>query len=92
MSIGPGSISEHFARLRDPRIDRTKDHPLINVLVIALCGIICGADDWVEIEAFGKAKREWLSKHLDLRKGIPSHDTFGRVFARLDQSSFRKGF
>lgn len=92
MSIGPGSISEHFARLRDPRIDRTKDHPLINILVIALCGIICGADDWVEIEAFGKAKREWLSQHLDLSKGIPSHDTFGRVFARLNPEQFQEGF
>ncbi len=92
MISGPGSISEHFANLKDPRIDRTKDHPLINVLVIALCGIICGADDWVEIEAFGKAKREWLSKHLDLSKGIPSHDTFGRVFARLDPERFQEGF
>lgn len=89
---GPGSISQHFGSLRDPRIERKKLHPLINILVIALCGIICGANDWVEIEAFGKAKREWLSKHLNLRHGIPSHDTFGRVFARLDPEGFQQGF
>lgn len=92
MNIGPGSISQHFAQLKDPRIKRTKRHPLINILVIALCGIICGANDWVQIAAFGKAKRAWLSKYLDLSSGIPSHDTFGRVFARLDPEAFEEGF
>lgn len=92
MEIGPGSITKHFANLRDPRINRTKHHPLVNILVIALCGIICGADDWVQIAAFGRAKQGWLSKHLDLSKGIPSHDTLGRVFARLDAEAFKEGF
>lgn len=86
------SLIDSFSIIDDPRIDRTRDHPLINVIVIAICGVICGADSWVEIETFGKAKQEWLSKQLDLTKGIPSHDTFGRVFARIDAEQFQTGF
>ncbi len=86
------SLIDSFSIIDDPRIDRTRDHPLINIIVIAICGVICGADSWVEIETFGKAKREWLSNHLDLTNGIPSHDTFGRVFARIDAEQFQTGF
>lgn len=86
------TILEHFSNLEDPRIDRTKRHPLENIIVIALCAVICGADGWVEVELFGEAKRHWLAKFLDLSEGIPSHDTFGRVFARLDAKQFQLGF
>lgn len=65
----------------DPRIDRTKLHSLAAIIVIAICAIICGADDWVAVAAWSNAKRKWLEKFLDLLNGITSPDTFGRVFA-----------
>lgn len=82
-------IKRHFADLEDPRVDRTKEHKLLDIVVIAIGAIICGADGWVAVEEFGKAKREWFSTFLELPNGIPSHDTFGRVFARLDPDQFR---
>ncbi len=86
------SISEHFATLTDPRRDHLKAHRLLDILTIALCAVICGADDWVEVETFGRAKVAWLRTFLELPGGIPSHDTFGRVFARLDPDEFRRCF
>jgi predicted transposase YbfD/YdcC len=86
------SISEHFATLTDPRVERCKVHPLVEIVTIALCGVICGADDWVSIEAFAQEKEAWLRTFLRLPGGIPSHDTFGRVFARLDPDEFRRCF
>jgi hypothetical protein len=62
------------------------------MFVIAICAIICGANDWVAVEAFGTAKRAWLRRFLDLSNGIPSHDTFGRVVARLDLDQLEQGF
>ena len=75
------SLVEHFEDLEDPRVERTKFHQLRDIIVIAICAVICGADNWVEIEEFGQAKRDWLEALLGLPNGIPSHDTFGRVFA-----------
>ena len=86
------SILEHFGELVDPRMERTKHHSLEKILVIALCGVICGANNWVDIENFGKAKQEWLEKHLDMANGIPSHDTFGRVFGQLAADKFQECF
>src|SRR6266536_2529989 len=86
------SISEHFATLTDPRVERSKAHLLVEIVTIALCAVICGADDWVAVETFGQSKQEWLGTFLELPGGIPSHDTFGRVFARLNPEEFRRCF
>jgi hypothetical protein len=83
------SIDHHFSGIGDPRIDRTKLHSLLDIVVITLCAIICGADDWVAVEPFGNAKRDWLEDFLELANGIPSHDTFGRVFGALDPEHFQ---
>ena len=90
--IAPTSIADHFRRLPDPRVRRTRRHALVDILVIALCAAICGADDWVAIARFGRAKRKWFREFLTLRHGIPSHDTFGRVFAALDPDAFKAAF
>ncbi len=89
---GFGSIAKYFSKVRDPRIDRTKRHKLLDILVIAICGVICGADTWVDIELYGKSKLDWLKTFLKLPHGIPSHDTFGRVFAALNPEEFEKSF
>jgi predicted transposase YbfD/YdcC len=87
-----GSINAHFSKLEDPRIERRKLHPLLNILVIAICGVISGAENWVDIELYGNLKQEWLKQFLDLRHGIPSHDTFGRVFRLLKAEAFQECF
>jgi predicted transposase YbfD/YdcC len=88
MPTQDASIARYFADLPDPRVDRTKKHALGDILVIALCAVVCGADSWEEVEAFGEAKQDWLRRFLRLPHGIPSHDTFYRVFARLDPQAF----
>src|SRR5436190_1884066 len=89
---GTPRIRDHFGSLPDPRMERTRRHELLDILTIALCAVICGADSWVEVEQFGKAKRSWLEGFLALPNGIPSHDTFGRVFAHLDPARFEQCF
>jgi ABC-type proline/glycine betaine transport system permease subunit len=73
------SILNYFADLEDPRIERTKEHLLLDIVAIAICAVICGAESWVDIEAYGQAKQDWLAQFLSLANGIPSHDTFARV-------------
>jgi predicted transposase YbfD/YdcC len=82
------SIWEHFAVIRDPRVERTKKHKLQDIVVIAVCAAICGAEHWTHMEIFGKVHEAWFRTFLDLSHGIPSHDTFGRVFAALDPEAF----
>jgi predicted transposase YbfD/YdcC len=86
------SIVDHFGALEDPRIERHKRHQLLDVIVIAICAVVCGADDWVAIETFGHAKEAWFRRFLALPYGIPSHDTFGRVFALLSPARFQECF
>jgi predicted transposase YbfD/YdcC len=86
------SIERYFAPLTDPRVERTRVHHLGELVTIALCAVLCGADDWVAVETFGRAKEAWLRTFLTLPGGIPSHDTFGRVFARLDPTEFQQCF
>ena len=86
------ALTDVFASLPDPRMDRTKRHSLPSIMFIAIAGIICGADDWVSVARFGKTKLPWLETFLDLPNGIPSHDTFSRVFSLLDPEAFAEGF
>ncbi len=86
------TIADYFSDLDDPRVERTKRHQLIDIITIAILAVICGADGWVSIETYGQAKYQWLKEFLDLPNGIPSHDTFSRVFARLNPQQFQQCF
>lgn len=86
------TLDTHFGDIEDPRRTYLNDHPLINILTIALCAIVAGAEGWTDVANFGRQKEAWLGQFLDLKNGIPSHDTFGRVFARLDAQAFRESF
>jgi predicted transposase YbfD/YdcC len=86
------SLAHHFAHLADPRIDRSRLHELLDIVAIAICAVVAGADSWDDIEDFGKVKDEWLKTFLVLPNGIPSHDTFRRLFERLDPAEFQRGF
>jgi len=83
------SIQKHFAELTDPR-RRDVTYPLINVVVIAICAVVCGADDFVAIAKFGRTKRKWMARFLDLKSGIPSHDRFNAILAAIKPAEFEK--
>jgi predicted transposase YbfD/YdcC len=84
------TFHDHFHDLNDPRVERTRKHPLINILFIAVCGVLSGANSFAAIEEFGLDRRTWFARFLDLSNGIPSDDTFARVLARLDPGAFEK--
>lgn len=86
------SLVTHFALLEDPRLPRTRKHELLDIIAITICAVICGADSWVAVQHYGMAKRDWLTRFLKLPNGIPSHDTFGRVFAALLPEQFEACF
>jgi predicted transposase YbfD/YdcC len=86
------SLVKHFEGLADPRRGNAKAHIFLEILIIAILAVICGADGWSDVELFGKNKKAWLKTFLKLPKGIPSHDTFGRVFAKIKPEEFQKRF
>jgi predicted transposase YbfD/YdcC len=88
----PTTIAEHFAHLEAPRCPYLTEHRLLDVVTLALCAILAGADTWVEVAAFGRQRESWLRTFLALPHGIPAHDTLGRVFAGLDPVQFAAGF
>ncbi len=81
-----------FSGIKDPRVERTRDHLLTDIIYITIAAVISGAESWYDIEAFGKAKYDWLKKFLNLPNGIPTHDTFNRFFASLDPDELAKCF
>lgn len=88
----PLAITDVFADLPDPRLDRNKRHHLTDILTITLCAVLCGANTWEQIADYGVAKRDWFARFLPLPNGIPSHDTFYRVFAALNPTAFAERF
>lgn len=89
MATGPATIVEtHFENLTDPRVDRGRNHSLLEMIFMALTATLCGAQGWADVECFVHSKRQWFGRFIALEQGVPSHDTFGRVFARLDTAEF----
>lgn len=86
------SLVEHFGEIEDPRVERTKKHQLTDILVIAILAIIAGAQGWEDIENYGISKQKWLEEFLVLPNGIPSDDTFRRVFEFIDPEALHRGF
>lgn len=86
-----GTIADYFSDLQDPRSDNRR-HLLLDIIVIAICAAICDADTWTDVELFGQAKEQWFRRFLELPHGIPSHDTFSRVFALIDAEQFQESF
>lgn len=93
MNSSPGaSIQECFADLPDPRMEAKTRHKLLDIITITICAVLCGADTWVDVEAYGNAKRQWFETFLELPNGIPSHDTFGRVFSLVSSTDLEACF
>src|SRR6201997_4799334 len=88
----PPPITQHFITITDPRMDRQKAHKLIDVIMIAICGVIAGCDSWVDIEDFCKDRLSWFGWFLELQNGIPSPDTFRRVFALINPREYQSSF
>ena len=86
------SIEQYFGKIPDQRVVTRSSHKLADIIAIAISAILCGADGWVAIETYGKAKEEWLSTFLELPNGIPSHDTFGRIFSQLEPEILERNF
>jgi predicted transposase YbfD/YdcC len=86
------SIKQHFRKLKDPRRRHRRRHLLLDILVVAICGVISGCNSWTQIAAFGRKRHDWLKRFLTLPEGIPSHDTFKRTFERLDPVVFQNCF
>jgi predicted transposase YbfD/YdcC len=86
------ALIEHLQQINDPCIERTKRHKLIDIVAIAVCATVCGAEAWTEMEEFGEAKEQWFRRFLELPHGISSHDTFRRVFMLLKPSEFQRSF
>jgi predicted transposase YbfD/YdcC len=86
------SLEDCFGDLPDPRVEGRCDHKLLDIIIIAICGVLCGADSWVGIETVGRVKESWFREFLDLEHGIPSHDTFGYVFAKIEHEAFQTRF
>jgi predicted transposase YbfD/YdcC len=86
------SIAEHFGSIQDIRIERGKKHKLIDIITISICAVVCGADGWEDIELYGITRKKWLKEFLELPNGIPSHDTFARVFSQINPEEFNKSF
>jgi hypothetical protein len=92
MSMKTTAVTDIFSKLEDPRVEGRTEHRLTDIVAITLAAVLCDAESWNEIEMFGDAKKEWLGTFLELRGGIPSHDTFNRFFAMLYPHSFEKCF
>ncbi len=88
----PATVNKHVKALQDPRTGNATEHVFLDILVITICAVICGADGWTEVQVWGQANEAWLHTFLELPSGIPSHDTFGRVFAQIDPEQFGKCF
>src|SRR5689334_19564824 len=86
------SIRHCFADVPDPRREHLRRHNLWDIIAVTICAVVAGADDWVDVQEYGQSKYDWLRHFLELPNGIPSHDTFGRVFGLLDPQAFQQGF
>ena len=92
MDVSNITLISDFSKINDPRLDRRKLHKLIDIFVITVCAVICGANTWNEIEQYGHSKHDWLKTFLEMPNGIPSHDTIRRVFMIIDPEEFRTAF
>ena len=90
--IETGMLAKLFSQIDDPRSRHGKRHDLMEIIFITICAVICGAERWADVELFGRSKSDWLKRFLNLPNGIPSHDTFGRVFSRIDAAQFQRCF